>query len=96
MADCSTFVAGPYFRVKQRIVSFTYKSRVFTADSRRALLMKFARPIRVAGDVKIECYSGKGATKVGGVALAVHQKHTHTHTHIYIYTHAPIARPEPL
>jgi len=59
------FVAGPYFRVKQRgASSSTYKSRVYRTDSRRPLLMELARPVRVAGDVKVEFYDGKGAAKV--------------------------------
>lgn len=58
-------LCSPYFRVKQRGGgSSAYKSHVYRPDSRRPLLMELARPVRVAGDVKIEFYDGKGAAKV--------------------------------
>lgn len=58
-------LSSPYFRVKQRGVSLSYKSKVYKADSgARPLFMELARPVRVAGDVRLEFFDGKGAAKV--------------------------------
>jgi len=65
-----TLVVGPYFRVKQRGVSLSYKSKVYRADSgSRPLFMELSRPVRVAGDVRLEFFNGKGAAKVNGVPV---------------------------
>jgi len=60
-------VAGPCFKVNQRdfkSMRSSYKSPVYNADSRRRLLMELPRPLRVAGDFKIEFYDKQGPGKV--------------------------------